>query len=100
MPEAGQGGIEGLLDGEQMWIEPSGFEQTHRRGNQDAHRLQDPNKWIPYGVGAIEGAAGEPLAALPAGTAGAEPTPRNFAPGEEPRPREGDPTGWSHGELL
>jgi hypothetical protein len=23
-----------------------------------------------------------------------------YAPGEEPRPREGEPTGWSHGELL
>jgi lysine 2,3-aminomutase len=94
--EAGQGGIEGLLDGKQMWIEPSGFEQTHRRGNEAAHRLQDPTKWVPYGVGAIEGAAGEPLAALPAGTELA----RDFAPGEEPRPREGEPTGWSHGELL
>jgi hypothetical protein len=23
-----------------------------------------------------------------------------YPPGEEPRPREGEPTGWSHGELL
>jgi hypothetical protein len=23
-----------------------------------------------------------------------------YAAGEEPRPREGEPTGWSHGELL
>jgi hypothetical protein len=100
--EVGQGGIEGLLDGKQMWIEPSGFEQTHRRGNQDAHRLQDPNKWIPYGVGAIEGAAGEPIAALPAGVEAApvDPAQKEFAPGEEPRPHEGEPTGWSHGELL
>ena len=58
-PEVGQGGIEGLLDGKQMWIEPSGFEQTHRRGNETAHRLQDPSKWVPYAVGAIEGTAGQ-----------------------------------------
>ena len=23
-----------------------------------------------------------------------------YPPGEEPRPAEGEPTGWSHGELL
>jgi hypothetical protein len=63
-----------------------------------AHRLQDPTKWIPYGVGAIEGTAGKPTEALPAGTG--DPAPKDFAPGEEPRPREGEPTGWSHGELL
>ena len=94
--EPGQGGVEGLLDGRQMWIQPSGFEQAHLRGRTAPHRLQDPAKWIPYGVGAIDGTAGEPLAALPPGT---EPG-RDFAPGEEPRPREGEPTGWSHGELL
>jgi lysine 2,3-aminomutase len=134
-PEVGQGGIEGLLDGKQMWIEPSGFEQTHRRGNETAHRLQDPSKWVPYAVGAIEGTAGEPRLGLepgssepaPGGTGVGGPTgaaggavpetsgatsapgagPRRkkeptfeYPPGEEPRPRDGDPTGWSHGELL
>jgi lysine 2,3-aminomutase len=127
--ETGQVGITGLLEGERLWIEPSGFEQTHRRGNESAHRLQDPSKWVPYGVGPIEGRAGQPLPRLepgsnretpgdavaggthgsavpetskPASAAGRSPREPKFeyAPGEEPRPREGEPTGWSHGELL
>ena len=127
--ETGQVGITGLLEGERLWIEPSGFEQTHRRGNESAHRLQDPSKWVPYGVGPIEGRAGQPLPGLepgsnretpgdavaggthgsavpetskPASAAGRSPREPKFeyAPGEEPRPREGEPTGWSHGELL
>ena len=32
-----------------------GFEEIHSRGNTEAHRLQDPSKWVPFGVGAIEG---------------------------------------------
>jgi lysine 2,3-aminomutase len=92
-PEPGQGGIEGLLDGKQMWIEPSGFEQAHLRGRTAAHRLQDPAKWVPYGVGAIEGTADKTPAEL-------APGPKAYPPGEEPRPGEGEPTGWSHGELL
>ncbi|MGD0247881.1 MAG: lysine 2,3-aminomutase [Candidatus Limnocylindrales bacterium] len=129
-PEPGQGGVEGLLDGNQMWIAPSGFESAHLRGRTAPHRLQDPNKWVPYGVGPIEGTAGRPLPALEPGsiapppedavsggqpgapvpeTGKAAPTRRrraprqpkfDYAPGEEPRPREGEPTGWSHGELL
>ena len=39
----------------------AGFEETHSRGNTEAHRLQDPSKWVPFGVGAIEGTAGAPL---------------------------------------
>src|SRR5574340_1319891 len=57
-PEPGQEGITALLDGKKMWIEPSGFEQIHARGNLEDHRLQDPSKWVPYGVGAIEGRTG------------------------------------------
>ena len=38
-----------------MWIEPKGFAEVHTRGNTEAHRLQDPSKWVPFGVGAIEG---------------------------------------------
>jgi lysine 2,3-aminomutase len=126
--EAGQLGVEGLLDGRQMWIEPSGFEETHRRGNTGPHRLQDPSKWVPYGVGAIEGqgalseaTAGERSPGEPAKlTAGGQPalgagsSPEStvdasshphkpefvYAPGEEPRPREGEPTGWHKGDLL
>jgi lysine 2,3-aminomutase len=112
-PEPGQGGVEGLLDGNQMWIQPSGFETAHLRGRTEPHRLQDPSKWIPYGVGPIEGKAGQPLAALEAGPGATGPAPDGaaavpgkiepkfeYAPGEEPRPREGEATGWSHGELL
>jgi lysine 2,3-aminomutase len=54
-PEPGQEGITGLLDGKQMWIEPAGFQQVHERGAEGTHRLKDPSKWVPLGVGAIEG---------------------------------------------
>ena len=61
-PEPGQSGVLGLLEGERMWIEPKGFEEVHQRGNTEAHRLQDPSKWVPFGVGAIEGQAGRTAA--------------------------------------
>jgi lysine 2,3-aminomutase len=112
-PEPGQSGVLGLLEGERMWIEPKGFEEVHTRGVTEAHRLQDPSKWVPFGVGAIEGQAGRPLPVLEAGPAsngtpdgngsngpiGAK-APGSYPPGEEPRPREGEPTGSAHGELL
>ena len=66
-PEPGQSGVLGLLEGERMWIEPKGFEEVHTRGNTEAHRLQDPSKWVPFGVGAIEGTAGAPLPVLESG---------------------------------
>jgi hypothetical protein len=79
-----------------MWIEPRGFEEIHTRGNVEQHRLQDPSRWVPYGVGAIEGEATRPaLPALQAGNGDMA-----YGPGEEPRPREGEPTGSAHGELL
>ena len=81
-----------------MWIEPAGFEEVHQRGNKEPHRLQRPEKWSPYGVGAIEGTARETLPVLNA-TNGTPPK-REYGPGEEPRPREGEPTASSHGELL
>jgi len=50
--ETGQGGITGLLEGEQMAIEPAGWEMTHTRGGSK-HRLnQDREKWQPRGIGA------------------------------------------------
>src|SRR5262245_15201207 len=107
-PEPGQSGVLGLLEGERMWIEPRGFEEIHSRGNTEAHRLQDPSKWVPFGVGAIEGVAGRPLPVLEAGS-GATPASSNgkpingkptYGPGEEPRPLEGEPTASAHGELL
>jgi lysine 2,3-aminomutase len=81
-PEPGQTGVLGLLEGQGMWIEPRGFAETHQRGTSGGHRLSDPSKWVPFGVGAIEGSA------------------RRYGPGEEPRPRDGEPTAAAHGELL
>jgi len=100
-PEPGQSGVLGLLEGERMWIEPQGFADVHARGNTEAHRLQDPSKWVPFGVGAIEGQAGRPLPVLEAETGGpTAPAAREYGPGEEPRPRDGEPTASAHGELL
>jgi hypothetical protein len=82
-----------------MWIEPKGFEETHQRGNTEAHRLQDPSKWVPFGVGALEGSASTPLRVLEPGEGAAPPGP-DYGPGEEPRPLEGEPTASAHGELL
>jgi hypothetical protein len=104
-PEAGQSGVLGLLEGERMWIEPKGFEDVHARGNTEQHRLQDPSKWVPFGVGAIEGTAARALPVLEAGasdTASGNGTSngKTYGPGEEPRPREGEPTATAHGEML
>jgi lysine 2,3-aminomutase len=100
-PEPGQSGVLGLLQGERMWIEPRGFEETHQRGNTEAHRLQDPSKWVPFGVGAIAGTAGAPLRVLESGDSdGDGSSSPAYGPGEEPRPREGEPTASAHGELL
>jgi lysine 2,3-aminomutase len=50
-PEPGQEGLTGLLDGERMTIEPSGFSETHRRSDLK-HRLNaDERKWQPLGIG-------------------------------------------------
>ena len=115
-PEPGQSGVLGLLEGERMWIEPKGFTEIHSRGNTEQHRLQDPSKWVPYGVGAIEGQAREASPVIGSGelvdgasngtppshamgTPGPDARP-TFGPGEEPRPREGEPTASAHGELL
>jgi lysine 2,3-aminomutase len=117
-PEPGQSGVLGLLEGERMWIEPKGFEETHTRGNTEPHRLQDPSKWVPFGVGAIDGLARQGLRVLEAGARAATDTNAGvveasdlqpeeqraqagrFKPGEEPRPRDGEPTASAHGELL
>ena len=49
-PEPGQAGVHGLLDGEQMFIKPENFDEVHdRHGIQ--HRLKDPSKWVPLGIG-------------------------------------------------
>jgi hypothetical protein len=82
-----------------MWIEPAGFIETHARGTEEAHRLQDPSKWVPYGVGALEGQSGQPLAVLQPGGESRD-TPGAYGPGEEPRPADGLPTATANHELL
>ena len=119
-PEPGQSGVTGLLDGERMWIEPAGFRELHGRGNVAAHRLQDPSKWVPYGVGPIEGRHVPPELGprvspdAPVDAMGPDADPRDdsrpgaaptasgpaYGPGQEPRPRDGEPTGSSNHELL
>lgn len=49
-PEPGQTGLTALLDGEDLFIKPEGFEQTHHRDGIQ-HRLKDENKWKPLGIG-------------------------------------------------
>jgi len=49
--EAGQEGVHGLLDGDQMFIKPEGFDELHNRGG-GMHRLRaDQAKWKPLGIG-------------------------------------------------
>ncbi|MFH1446491.1 MAG: lysine 2,3-aminomutase [Chloroflexota bacterium] len=52
--EPGQGGVFGLLDGDEMSIKPEGFDQLHDRGGSQ-HRLRaDSSKWNPLGIGSGE----------------------------------------------
>jgi lysine 2,3-aminomutase len=52
-PEPGQAGLTALLDGEELFIKPEGFDELHdRHGIQ--HRLKDGKKWIPLGIGKEE----------------------------------------------
>ena len=84
-----------------MWIEPAGFEQVHERGNTEVHRLKDPAKWVPYGVGAIEGqVVDRGLPVLEAGAVVPNGVAPEYGPGEEPRPAEGAPTATANHELL
>jgi lysine 2,3-aminomutase len=50
-PEPGQTGIMGLLDGEEMFVKPEGFDLIHDRQGIH-HRLKDEKKWKPLGIGA------------------------------------------------
>lgn len=49
-PEPGQAGVFGLLEGDQMYIKPEGFDELHNRGGSQ-HRLKDERKWAPLGIG-------------------------------------------------
>jgi lysine 2,3-aminomutase len=52
--EPGQAGITGMLDGDEMFIKPQGFDVLHdRHGVQ--HRLKDEKKWQPLGIGSGDG---------------------------------------------
>lgn len=49
--EPGQSGVFGLLEGEEMFLKPEGFDQLHMRGS-GVHRLREnKDKWIPRGIG-------------------------------------------------
>jgi lysine 2,3-aminomutase len=49
--EPGQSGVFGLLDSEDMFIKPEGFDQLHNRGG-GVHRLRENSeKWKPLGIG-------------------------------------------------
>lgn len=49
--EPGQTGITGLLDSQDMFIKPEGFDLIHDR-HGIKHRLKDEKKWKPLGIGA------------------------------------------------
>ena len=49
--EPGQSGVFGLLEGEDMFLKPDGFDQLHNRGG-GVHRLREnTDKWKPRGIG-------------------------------------------------
>lgn len=49
-PEPGQTGLHGLLEGDQLSIKPATFDEVHHRSGIE-HRLKDPKKWVPLGIG-------------------------------------------------
>jgi lysine 2,3-aminomutase len=49
-PEPGQAGVHGLLQGEELFIKPEGFDEVHDRSGIQ-HRLKDARKWVPLGIG-------------------------------------------------
>jgi lysine 2,3-aminomutase len=52
--EPGQSGVSGLLDGEEMFIKPEGFDLLHNRGGGQ-HRLRNnDDKWKPLGIGTVK----------------------------------------------
>ncbi len=51
--EPGQSGVSGLLEGENLFIKPEGFDKLHERGG-GVHRLKaDENKWKALGIGSF-----------------------------------------------
>jgi lysine 2,3-aminomutase len=52
--EPGQQGVSGLLDGDQMFIKPEGFDNLHNRGGGQHRLREDSDKWKPLGIGSGE----------------------------------------------
>lgn len=49
--EPGQSGVYGLLEGENLFLKPEGFDLLHQRGS-GVHRLREnKEKWVPRGIG-------------------------------------------------
>ena len=63
--------------------------RSTRRGNTEAHRLQDPSKWVPFGVGAIEGTSSPSLPVLEAGEPAGERREGGLRPGRGAAPARG-----------
>jgi len=49
--EPGQSGVSGLLDGEDLFIKPEGFDMLHNRGGGQHRMRENENKWKPLGIG-------------------------------------------------
>lgn len=49
--EPGQSGVSGLLDGEEMFIKPEGFDLLHSRGGGEHRLRKNEDKWKPLGIG-------------------------------------------------
>ncbi len=49
--EPGQSGVSGLLDGEDLFIKPEGFDLLHNRGGGQHRLRENENKWKPLGIG-------------------------------------------------
>jgi len=57
--EPGQAGVSGLLDGDELAIEPKDWAKMHTRGGAE-HRLnRDSQKWSPRGIGSPPSSAEE-----------------------------------------
>ncbi|BCY18076.1 MAG: lysine 2,3-aminomutase [Chloroflexi bacterium] len=49
--EPGQHGVSGLLDADDMFIKPDGFDSLHNRGGSQHRLREDSEKWKPLGIG-------------------------------------------------
>ena len=82
-----------------MWIEPRGFSETHTRGNTEATASRTRPSGCRSAWAPSTAASGAPLPVIEGGVVPPPPA-KVYGPGEEPRPREGEPTASAHGELL